>query len=117
MRNSVMIAHIAASAVVSTEVLNLQGYARGTITIPATWTSSYLAFKARLNTADTLVGLYDRSNALVKVGVIRPSTVIALPDEVFKAREIQLWSVDSAGADNAQAAASQLRVYVEAEVP
>ena len=88
-------------------------YAGGIVHMPAAWTSASLGFKVASEVTGTFLPLYDEYGSLVQ---ITPSASRAynLPEAIFAARYIKLWSQNGSGTNTAQEAARSLIVDLKA---
>lgn len=106
---------IAANAAESA-AFNMAKYAAGLVILPAAWTAADLGFKICGSSDGTFAPVKDRSNAYgTEVSIDGPvaATAYPLPDWIFAAEWVKLWSHDGSGGDTNQDAARTLTLFLK----
>jgi len=96
-----------------TGVLDFQTFAAGILTMPAAWTAASIGFKVCSTPGGTFLPLYDSLGNLFQITAPAASKAYQLPDELFGAHFVQLWSQNGAGVDAAQAAERSIGVMLK----
>jgi len=91
-----------------TEAIDVGHFAGGIVQIGAAWTTAHIGVKVSEAPTNTFVPLYDRNDAILKITHPRINYAYPLPDEVYGAHYIRLWSVSNSTTDFNQAAARTL---------
>lgn len=80
-------------------------FAGGLVQMGPSWTTAHLGVKVAIAPTNTsCMPLYDRSETILKITHPLPSYAYPLPDEVYAARCIRLWSVSDSLTNLDQAA-------------
>ena len=87
-----------------TEAVDIGHFAGGMFRISPAWTTAHVAVKIGAVKDSIFNPLYDKDNALVKITHPTPTYWYPLPDEVYGAHYIRLWSVSESGTGFNQAA-------------
>lgn len=106
--------YIAASGSESAGPIDMRGFAGGMVKIPAAWTAADLAFKVCESAGGTYAPLKDDDNdALIKITNIETAASYwyPIPDQVFSAPYVKLYSIDTAD-ESAEVQASARDIYV-----
>jgi len=110
--NSSTIVTIALNGNLST-VIPFSEFAGGVIHMPAAWTAASIGFTVSSSADGTFLPLYDGA---IPVQISSPAVNKAypIPDKLFGARFVKLWSQNGSGTLTAQAAARAIIVDLKA---
>lgn len=107
-----------ASGAAETGEISMTIYAGGIVITPAAWTAANIGFKVSATSGGTFAILRDYLGAPVQISGIKTDGIRAyqIPDEVFAAGYVKLWSKSTTAAtetDTNQAAARSLTVVLK----
>lgn len=115
-RNSQSRSVVIASGAALSEVFNFSAFANGIIVVPTAWTAANIGFKVCDTDSGTFVPLKDDEGAIIEITnvITNASYGYAIPDKVFGAKFVKLWSKNTASeADVNQSSARSLGVVVK----
>ena len=96
--------------------IDLRDFAAGIVYMPAAWTAADLGVKVAHTSGGTFQPLKDASNGYdttVSIDAVVASACYHLPEWVFAAQYIKLWSHNGSGTDTHQAAARDIYVMLK----
>ena len=103
---------IANGAAVS-DAFDMRDYAGGNLYMPAAWTAASIGFQIAIDDGGTFYPLYDDTAAIVEIAGPCVDTAYTLPNELFSALFVKLWSQDGAGNGTNQGAARTIIIELK----
>lgn len=89
-------------------------FSGGLIKLPAGWDTAHIGIKVSETISETFVPIYPQTNTLpAMITWPAPLGAYALPDEVFGARQIRLWSVSNSLSSINQSAARAILLFAK----
>jgi len=96
-----------------TTPFDMRMFAGGFIEMPAAWTAADICFKVSTQETDTPQPLYDENGTLLRIDGPTANNRYVIPDKVFAAHYVWLWSEDGAAGDENQLAERELVVALK----
>lgn len=93
--------------------IDISHFAGGLIQMGAAWTTAHIGIKVAVAPTNTFVPLYDKDDAILKIKHPRVNYAYPLPDEVYAAHYIRLWSVSDSTTNFDQAAARTITISLK----
>ena len=115
-RRTSVTATIASGAALS-DAIDVRAYGAGIVIMPAAWTAADLGIQVCATATGTFVPLLDTSNGYgtdVSVDAVAAGKAYPLPDYIFAASYIKLWSHNGSGVAVNQDAARTFTVMLKA---